>query len=219
MRKYLLILIVFSSIQLSAQKVAVTSKMTNFLYQWVDNPLRIVVENTPCNYIVVKAEQGHISGNNCDFIYTVSNDSIRYDYIKVGVKTKGDIKWISNDKYFVRKLPDPIAMFANRTNGDTLARNLIRAQFGLSLPYFDFVCGFNNENIQKITSYRVTIKRDNKIVFIEDVNSNLFTEHFKQFIEEKSMKNDSILFDNLKALLYEKEKRELTQTIHLVVSN
>ena len=222
MSKYIIIfLFTFSWTKLFSQtvSVSVSATLTRVLYQWIDNPLKVVVENNSCKSLIVKADKGQIKGSNCEYIYIASSDKIKQDIIKVGLKQNGKVRWISETIYRVIKLPDPIAYFANSLDGDTVPKNLIKAQFAISLPRFDFgICSFDNERLQVIKSYRVTITRGNKIIFSESVNSNLLTEKFKKFVGESCITGDNIMFDNLKALLYEKENRDLVQTIRLVVS-
>ena len=116
MKKYLkllLFLLVLSSFRASSQKVAVELEKMNILYIGVDIPLKIVVENYPCNKIIVKATYGSIkpSLDNCQFLYKIDSCNANIETIFVGIQIKGTIKWIDSLKYRVTKTPQPQISF------------------------------------------------------------------------------------------------------------
>jgi hypothetical protein len=193
------------------QTVALSMTQTRVLYQWVDNPLKVVVENTPCQNVIVKAKNGYIKGKGCEYIYT-TNDTVFRDLIRVGVKRAGKIKWISDESYIVKKYPDPTVFIGAHVSGDSIFKNELRAQIGLTVPIFDFVCHMPSWR-QVVTGYSIAIVRENRTIFSETVNSNLLTETFKEFIGRDVAKNDLVIVDNIVVLLYEKEIRKLEKFV------
>lgn len=203
-----------------SQSVSISPIKTRVFYQWIDNPLQVVVENTPCNSLVVKAEKGKLEGKECDYIY-IANDTVLTDVIKVGIKKGGKIKWISEQDFLVKKLPNPSIIIGNWIGKeDTANKNALLVQTKLTLPFYDFgFCSFTNEDRQTVTSYTVTIYRNTKVIFSEVVTSNLLTEKFKNFINYQSLANDKIVFDNIVSLLYQKEIRRLDQIFSLILKD
>ena len=217
-KKILIILLVFGWTKPYSQTVAVSATKSNVLYQWLENPLQIVVENTSCKNIIVKAEKGQVTGSSCNYIYIVSNDTTRYDYIKVGIKTKGKIKWLSNDRYFVRKLPDPIVNISSSYFGkQKIPKNILLAAYGLRIPVSEGFCSSDNHKQQYLRSYEVKVMRKDSTLFSANVDGNIFPQKLIEFIETKSVNGDTVVFNNFIAVLYEKEIRHLSQSIELTL--
>jgi hypothetical protein len=97
-KKILTILITLFFVQcLQAQFSTINTAKTRVLYQWIKNELEIVVANTPCENIIVKAKYGTVKGEDFNHTYFVSNDSTRIDHISIGVKRKGKVKWLRKE--------------------------------------------------------------------------------------------------------------------------
>jgi hypothetical protein len=54
---------------LQAQHFALGFDKFNLAYIGLDNPISIAVENCPCNSIVLKVENGTVTGKNCNYIF------------------------------------------------------------------------------------------------------------------------------------------------------
>lgn len=209
---------VISVISLSAQSVAISTDATRALYQWIENPLKIAIENTPCNSIVVKAEKGKLTGKGCDYIYTTT-DSVSIDIIKVGIKRGAKVKWIKEEVLRVRKLPDPsvqLGSFGNFKEVNRIPRNQLTSGQGLRLPIPDGFCDYTNDRVQCIVGYSITVIRNGHTIFSENATDNYFSENFKRFMDIMLIAGDKVVFDNLVALLYQHEIRKLAPLVVIV---
>ena len=73
MKKFLFLVIsfiVFSLISFS-QNVAIELDKMNVLYKFVDNPIKVVVQDYPCNKLILKSKYGNIkiAYDSCHYIY------------------------------------------------------------------------------------------------------------------------------------------------------
>ncbi len=220
LKTFLTILVCIVSTKGFSQTVSISPVKTRVLYQWLDNPLQVVVENSSCKNLIVKAQKGKIKGKECEYIYT-TNDTVFRDVIKVGILKNGKVKWISEQDFIVKKLYDPdVAIGSWIGKNDTVYKSALMAQVGLNLPLYDFgICSFTDNRRQVVTDYNVKVFRNSKVIFSEIVASNLLTEKFKSFISTQSLKNDTIVFENITGLLYQKEIRKLDQKFSLVLGD
>lgn len=112
------------------QHFAVAPDKNNVFYVGVDNPLTITVENCACKDLVVKTDNGKITGNNCQYVYKgnqYGSASIIL-YKKNGIK----LKEIGRNAFRIKRIPAPVFKIAqygsfNNMNADRKANKITLA--------------------------------------------------------------------------------------------
>lgn len=89
-----------------AQRFTVSNDRLNIAYIGIDNPISITVENCPCNSIVVRSDNGTISGRNCRFIFRGAE--IGAANITVYQKTATHLKKVGQYPLRVKSIPPPV---------------------------------------------------------------------------------------------------------------
>jgi gliding motility-associated protein GldM len=115
----------------------------NVLYIGVPNPLAISAPGIAKEKLRVSISGGSLSGSNGD--YTATVNTIGEATVSVsGELTPGKVSVLGSSKFRVKRIPDPKAMFAGKSGGNTNAAN-IRAQDRLfaKLDNFEFDAKFN----------------------------------------------------------------------------
>lgn len=92
-------------LHLQAQHFALGNDRFNIAYIGVDNPLSIAVENCPCNNIVLKVDNGTITGKDCHFIYRGIETGTAN--ITVYKKTANHLKKVGLYAFRVKRIPPP----------------------------------------------------------------------------------------------------------------
>jgi len=131
MGKALLIyqLLLFSFIFSFGQKVAVSADKNNILYLEVDNPLTIAVENTSCKELVVKTDNGEITGQNGS--YAIRPKSIGIANISISIKQNGKLRHIAKRTFRVKYFTDESNVefyIGNCSDNCTISKSLLENQ-------------------------------------------------------------------------------------------
>lgn len=236
------ILIIFTfifSINSVAQKVFVSPVQTKILYEWIDNELEIMIENYSCKNIVAKVDKGKLIGKGCNYIYQSNGYGIREIKIIVGIKSAKGIKWFDSFSIRVKPLPEPWLTFGFIGNENSVNKTQLLyflSNFKFPISFSGEIAGTNKN--MKIDSFHLKIIRNDTIIYSEVHNLNDSTKLHKRFSDEDTSaflysdftinahnfiynnckKGDKIIFENLYALLYKKERRKLENFI-LIISN
>lgn len=88
-----------------AQQVAIAADKTNVFYLGVDNPITVTAENCPCKNLVVKTDNGKITGTGCKLTYW--GKTVGTTTIKVYKRTEGKLKKIGFNVFRVKQIPAP----------------------------------------------------------------------------------------------------------------
>ena len=203
---------------LFGQVVSISSPNQRIVYQWLENPLEIVIENHSCKEIVVKADHGEISGRDCNFIYTIKDIEIENVRISAGLKSKGKIEWIEEIEFNVKPIPTPKVQVGLSSDDKINKQLLINSPFLLILssPFgFELI---ENPKKERVVEYSIQILRNDSIVF-ESLNNlgREFSDETKQFINEKCLNNDILIVSNVSILLYDSEKRKLEDNLKVKI--
>ena len=193
MKKFLFLVIsfiVFSLISFS-QNVAIELDKMNVLYKFVDNPIKVVVQDYPCNKLILKSKYGNIkiAYDSCHYIYRTDSCYQYEDRIFVGVKDRDTVKWIDSLKYRLRKIPDPTILVGGMHEG-YVNRNVILAIgfVGVALENIDVDIHYY------VTKYSVEIKRADSTIYKEvDLIGEKFSSELISEIK-KSKTNDKYIF-------------------------
>ena len=90
---------------LQAQHFALGFDKFNIAYIGLDNPISIAVENCPCNHIVLKVENGTVTGENCRYIFRAKE--VGAAHITVYKKTASHLKEVGQYAFRVKRIPPP----------------------------------------------------------------------------------------------------------------
>ena len=235
-------LIAFSNI-LHAQPSLISTKSTNVLYQWIENPVQIAIENYPCEKLVAKVDNGKLTDNGCNYIYKSESQIISKAKITIGVKMKKGIDWIDSFTLIIKPLEDPIPYFAMAKNGDTISSLRILANPYIYVPIEDWEL---HENLyrQKISSFSLKVVRNETIIFeesnfnpkdsfcidssgvLDTLGDTLFVDYTPRnisknavsFIRDKIQSGDYIIIENIKVVLFEKEVRKIKSLKYFILN-
>src|SRR5687768_6948134 len=90
-----------------SQKVTVSPDMNNIVLLGVDNPLTIVAEKYPCKGLVIKSDNGEITGSSCEYLFR-PNKIGKADII-IYVRKSGRLIEIGRNSFRVKNFPNPTA--------------------------------------------------------------------------------------------------------------
>lgn len=190
----LLFLVCLLSFVGHSQNVAIELERMNILHIGVENPIKIVVENYSCEDVVMKTKGGVLTptSDKCRFIYKTENCDLKVERISVGVKNKGEIKWIDSTLYAVKLIPDPVIKIAtNRNSHNNYSEKITRGGLIPSMEEFYFDIRLN------IQEYSVEILRNDSVIYSdENVNGYRFSEELLREIE-KALEGDKLRFYNI----------------------
>jgi len=202
---------------LNGQRTNISTAHRIFVYEWIENPLEIIIENFSCDDIIVKANIGTIIGQSCEYIYTINDTTAEKAEISVGVKSRNKIKWIKQYELWIKPAPTP-KVDLSISRGDYVEKKLL-----VTNPHIYIFSGGDWEltempNKAKILEHSIQIKRNDSLVF-EGLNSdgNEFSKETKEFIKEKCKNNDYIILSNVTMLLYNSEKRKMQGIVKLKI--
>lgn len=112
------ILFIFSSICCfhisQGQQFTVSADKMNELYIGVDNPISVTIENLPTQSIILKTNNGKITGSNGHYIY--SGGTVGPANIVVYKKVNGNIKLLGLWPFRVKHLPLPVFKIGSGKN-------------------------------------------------------------------------------------------------------
>lgn len=91
---------------LQAQHFALGNDKFNIAYIGLDNPISIAVENCPCNSIVLKVNNGTITGKDCKFIYRGIEPG--FANLTVYKKSGDNLKKVGQYGFRVKRIPPPV---------------------------------------------------------------------------------------------------------------
>jgi hypothetical protein len=110
-RVLILIGFTFISFKTFSQEIAILNKKNNsILYQWLGNPLKVVIEGYNCNEIIVKSSGGKFEGSGCDYTFSCDH-KLKEVYFYYGIIQNKKVKWIDTIMYRIRSHPTPTVYF------------------------------------------------------------------------------------------------------------
>jgi len=173
-----------------AQVISIAPDKNNILYVGLDNPLTIAVENNSCKSLIVKTDNGTISGSSGTYLYR-STKIGRAD-IMVYKKVNGKLKEIGRSAFRVKPIPDPIPK-VGPSSGGNINVTVLKAQEYIrsDIEGFDFQAGF------PIDSFTVCIVRGDTCLYkeIKNIGNHFNNEIVNAFGELK--KDDTVIFKKI----------------------
>ena len=131
----------------------------NVFYAGLANPVSISVPGISATNIKVSISNGTIEpGPDGNYLVKPEKVGVK-SVITISAMIDGTLKEIGSTPFRVKKVPDPVAFVANKTEG-TISRNELEAQQGVlaKIPDFDFEMNFT------VTSFVVSTSRAGFIV-------------------------------------------------------
>jgi gliding motility-associated protein GldM len=159
--------------QVSRPSAVVSPDKMNVLYIGVPNPVSVSAPGISKENLRVSMTGGSLSGSGGK--YTVEVKSLGEATINVsGELTKGKVTNLGSSLFRVKRIPDPKAVFAGKSGGNTSAANL-RAQDRIfaKLEGFDFDAKFN------VTRFTLLIAKPRQDVVSYTATGNEFTGAMK----------------------------------------
>jgi hypothetical protein len=200
-----------SVIPVFSQHIAVAAERMNELYIGIDNPLSIVAENYPCHSIIVKTDNGKISGNSCDYVY--SGGTVGRADIILYIKQKKRLKEIGRLTFRVKYLPDPIPRVGPSAGGN-MRKDILWAQQYIrsGSESFDFDVRY------PIDSFTVCITRGDTCVYNEIKNTGaVFNKAVTSAFGEIKV-GDTLIFKNIWARAPDGRKRLLNPVVFYITA-
>jgi len=192
-----------------SQTVALELRKMNVVYVGVDNPIKIAVENYPCEKIVINPTYGTIklTSDSCHYSYKIDScqPHTSKEIIYVGVKEGKTIKWLDTLEYRIKKIPVPQLCIGSYFGG------LIKKNIWYNSNYVLAVLkDIDLEDYATITNYSYEIWRKDSLIYKEiEVKGNSITKNLRNEIY-KSQKGDIyFFFDIFAETSYDKCLRKL----------
>ncbi|HEY8930439.1 MAG TPA: gliding motility protein GldM [Mucilaginibacter sp.] len=131
------------SYMVARPSAVVSPEKMNVLYIGVPNPLAISAPGIAKEKLKVTISNGSLSGSGGQYTATVNSPGEATVSVS-GELAPGKVSFLGSTKFRVKRIPDPKAMFAGKSGGNTSAAN-IRAQDRLfaKLENFEFDAKFN----------------------------------------------------------------------------
>jgi hypothetical protein len=177
----------------NAQHFAIANNKNNILYLGLYNPLSISAENCHCSQLVVKTNNGKVTGSNCQYTYTGKQYGIA-DII-LYKKTGNKLKEIGRSAFWVKRIPAPVFRIAAYGGNYQKAKTIILA--GQEYARADYE-GLEDYDIRcSIDSFNVTI------LYVDSVKTKTFFNTSNKLSDPiraaiAALKNDDIIiFDRI----------------------
>ena len=173
-----------------AQTISIGADRNNILYAGLDNPLTIAVENTSNKIIIVKTDNGTISGNGGKYIFhskvTGKADIIIYK------KIKGKAKEIGRGYFRVKSIPAPVPK-VGPSSGGYIKGEILKHQQYIRADYE--CCGFDAR--APIDSFTICIVRADTCFYKEIKNiGNKFNDEITNALAGIK-KDDTVIFKKI----------------------
>jgi hypothetical protein len=174
----------------SAQTVSIGADQNNILYVGLDNPLTVAVENTSNKAIIVKTDNGTITGNGGKYMFRSTNIG-RADII-IYQKIKGQIKEIGRGTFRIQAIPAPVPHVGPSSGGYIKGEILIHQQY-IRADYE--CCGFDAK--APIDSFTICILRAGTCLYkeIKNIGSKFNDEIINALAGIK--KDDTVIFKGI----------------------
>jgi gliding motility-associated protein GldM len=173
--------------------LTVSAMKMNVFYIGVDNPVDISVPGVPDESIVPSISIGTLKRDpsSKNWIVTVPSGQ-KETVISVEAQIDGKKKGMGNKKFRIKKLPDPIALIANKNEG-LINRNILVAA-GAIIPKMpdDFEFDLN----YKIMSFKMTMQLRGTEVWSDQSSSNRLTDNMMNNIRSAN-RGQKIWFENI----------------------
>jgi hypothetical protein len=205
----ILFLLFFKYFISDAQRFSISADQNNVLYVGLDNPLTIAVENFPSEAIIVKADNGTITGNRGRYMFIATK--IGKANIIIYKKIRGQIKEIGRNVFRVKPIPAPMP-YVGPSSGGYISSNILKQQQYIRAAYE--CCGFDAR--ASIDSFTICILRGDSCFYKEI--KNIGSKFNDEIINELSLikKDDTVIFKKIFAKGLENESIPLIPILFFI---
>ena len=191
--------------------VVISPVKMNVFYESVDNPVKISVPGVPSGDLMVSIT--NCSKRKSGDIFIVRPNPGKAGLkstVTVSAKINGKVRRIGSSEFRIKRVPDPIAMVAGKTDGK-IKKNLLLAQravFAEMGDDFDFDLEF------KVTGFTVSIIKGG---YLQDARSrsNKFTQEQMDLIKTVG-RGGRVFIEGIKAVGPDKTPRKLNSITFIV---
>jgi gliding motility-associated protein GldM len=171
----------------------VSATKMNVFYRGVDNPVSIAASGKADAQLYPEISAGKIARTDTGWVVRDLPPDAFETLIKINAEDFGSKKFMGQQKFRVKRLPDPIAKVIGADDGKvTIKKMLTNAFLVCQLPdYVDFQYDF------RVTSFTMFIPQGGGYFVTEMSDSQMFTEKMKSQIQSLK-KNDVIVFRDIK---------------------
>jgi hypothetical protein len=194
MKKHILILYILLCylFSVAGQNFSVGADAGNILFVGLDNPLRIAVENLSSKSIVVKVDNGKITGNNGKYIF--NTDKPGRIVITLYKKANGRLKEIGKNYFIVKNIPNPV--FKIGSGEDSIKKIVLQVQEYCRAD-LDCFCSRCFDIRYSVKSFTVCIISTDTCGYVEKNNvGNKISEEIRAEFR-KLKENDIVIFKNI----------------------
>ncbi len=125
MNKLILIFaLLIPGLSAAGQKFSISNDRENIFYKGIDNPVSVAVEMESVKSLIIKTDNGAITGTNGSYIFRPERAG-KADLI-IFKNSQGYLKEIGRTSFRVKNLGDPTFMIGSR--GDTISTHRLAAQ-------------------------------------------------------------------------------------------
>ncbi|MDB5281080.1 MAG: gliding motility-associated protein GldM, partial [Bacteroidota bacterium] len=176
-----------------SQNVSIAALQMNVFYVGIDNPVRIAVENVPTKNLIIEITEGKITPQKDEpGVYIVHLTSPGSVAIRVRQKLGKDrSKLLSEQKFRVKRIPDPVVTLGGHLRGGFVNSNAIRSTPGLVaiLENTDFEARFS------IKQFKVITCQNGDIIEIEN-EGPVFNKKVRNLLDS-SKSGDALYFEDI----------------------
>ena len=198
------------SFRCCSQALSISSEYPFKIYQWIKNPMTIVLENHSCEELIVKSNVGQISGSNCNYVYILEDTSVNSVRISVGVMKRKNINWVKEIDFPVKPIPTPRVFISISEGRPTISKSELLVVPKILIPDYHYGEGVGGDRKQRVVGYSIKITRNDSIIHeVINVTGNDLLNETIDFIKTKVQNNDLLIVDDILILLYGKERRKI----------
>ncbi|MFN7119082.1 MAG: GldM family protein [Saprospiraceae bacterium] len=196
------------TISLFSQKIAIENKKFNIAYPGIGNFFTIMVENVPCNELIITTDNGMIKGMDCEYEFIPNSIGIAKIYIKR--KVKSNIVTLGERVYRIMRFP--ATAYIGRYKSDKIKATELKAQEGIVILIEKLdICG-------RIPVQRFTMKivRNNTVICTLTNEGGKFNDAIRNELA-KIKSGDKVYFEDIYAKMPGMKVAEKLNIIDLTV--
>ncbi|MBC7654277.1 MAG: gliding motility protein GldM [Oligoflexus sp.] len=192
--------------QVARPSAVVSPDKMNVFYMGVANPVSVSAPGIAKEKLKVSVSGGSITGANGNYVVRVTGGSEATVTVSAEIE-KGKTQVLGATKFRVKKVPDPIATFANKVSG-RVALSTIKSTNRLEaeLKDFDFDLKFT------VTKFTVVFGKYRQDPIIMQSSDGSFTSDIKRIMGSLAA-GDILTFQNIEAYGEDKTTRKLENVV------
>jgi len=173
-------------------------------YPGLENHMKIVVENTSCEQLLVKADRGIVRLGKYPCEFKLISNQVGEEYLTISKIELNDTIQIERRRIIIKKWPKQPAEFGRIQNG-----TMSRSEFLVNQEVIARISGFDMSGKHKVKSYGINLLRNGKIIFeLKNTGGKI---EAKNLMKLKNIEHNDIVefIEILAYIVGEKEPRKL----------